>query len=99
MYLLSQPDWNNSWFVRTYCDFISGASLQLNFNRAWTLQTALTIALFSQHSFSKVHFVSELPLYNSITDRFLSLFCNVELRSLKSIYQLNHEVNIGCRLT
>ena len=62
------------------------------------MQTALRITLFSQHSFSEVHFVLESPLRNSIRERFLPLFHNVELGSLKSIYQLDHEVNISCRL-
>ena len=37
----------------------------------------------------------ECPLYNSIRDKFPSLFENVVPGSLKSFFQLNQQVNIS----
>ena len=45
------------------------------------------------------HFVLECPLYDSIRDKFPSLFENVVLKSLKSFYKLDHQVDISLYLT
>ena len=45
------------------------------------------------------HFVLRYPLYNPIRDKFHSLFENVILGSLKSFFQLNHQVDISLYLT
>ena len=37
----------------------------------------------------------ECPLYNSIRDKFQSLFENVVLGSLKSFFQLDHQHDIS----
>ena len=44
-------------------------------------------------SWNEAEFVLECPLYNSIGDRFLSLFQIVVLGNLMSFFQLNHLVN------
>ena len=41
----------------------------------------------------------ECPLYNSIRDTFTSLFQIVVLGSIKSSFQLDHQVNINLCLT
>ena len=38
------------------------------------------------------------PLHNPIRDKFSSLFENAELRSLKSFFQLDHEVDVSLYL-
>ena len=48
---------------------------------------------------NEAHFVLECPLDNSITDRFPTLFQNVVLSSLKSLFQLDHQVDISLYLT
>ena len=48
---------------------------------------------------NEAHFVLECPLYNSIRDKFQSLFENVVLGSLKSFFQLDHQVDISLYLT
>ena len=47
---------------------------------------------------NEAHFVLECPLYNSIRDKFQSLFENVVLGSLKSFFQLDHQVDISLYL-
>ena len=37
----------------------------------------------------------ECPLYNTIRDRFPSLFQNATLGNLKSFFQMNHQVDIN----
>ena len=44
---------------------------------------------------NEAHFVLECPLYDSIRDRFLSLFENAVLGSVESFYQLDHRVDIS----
>jgi hypothetical protein len=41
----------------------------------------------------------ECPLYNSITDKFQPLLERVVLESLKSFFQLDHQVQITLHLT
>ena len=43
----------------------------------------------------KTHFVLKCPLYKPIRDKFPSTFDNVVLRSLKSFFQLDQQVNIS----
>ena len=40
----------------------------------------------------------ESPLHNPIRDKFSSMFENVVLGSLKSLFQLNHKVGISLYL-
>ena len=44
---------------------------------------------------NEADFVLECPLYNSISDRFPSLFQNVILGNLKSFFQLNQQVDLS----
>jgi hypothetical protein len=39
----------------------------------------------------EAHFVGEHPMYNPIRDKFQSIFENVVLGSLKSLFQLDHQ--------
>ena len=48
---------------------------------------------------NEAHFVLKCPLYNSNRAEFHSIFENVELGSLKSILQLDHQVIISLYLT
>ena len=48
---------------------------------------------------NEAHFELECLQYNSIRDEFQSLFENVVLWSLKSFFQLDHDVNISLYLT
>jgi hypothetical protein len=47
---------------------------------------------------NEAHLVLERPLYNLIKDKFPSLFENVIPRSLKSFFQLDHQVDISLYL-
>lgn len=46
----------------------------------------------------EAHFVLEHPLYNSSKDKFPSLFHIVALESLKSLYQLDQQIDVSCYL-
>ena len=46
-----------------------------------------------------MHFVLECPMYYPIRDKFLSIFENGVLGSLKSYFQSDHEVDISLYLT
>jgi len=48
---------------------------------------------------NEAHFVLECPLYSSIRDKFQSLFENIVLGSIKSFFQLDHQVDISLYLT
>jgi hypothetical protein len=48
---------------------------------------------------NETHFVLGCPLYNPIRDKFPSLFENVVLGSLKSFFELDHQVDISLYLT
>ena len=48
---------------------------------------------------NEVCFELECPMYNPIWDKFSSLFENVVLGSLKSFFQLDHQVDISLYLT
>ena len=48
---------------------------------------------------NEAHFVLECPLYNPIKDKFQSLLEKVVLRSLKSFFQLDHQVDVSLYLT
>ena len=71
--------------------------------RQWsTIPIFIDNSLFHFCSYNAVeieaHFVLEYPLYNSIEDKFQSLFKNVVLGSLKSLLQLDHKVHINLYL-
>ena len=48
---------------------------------------------------NKAHFVLEYPLYNSIRDIFPSLIENVVLKSFKSCYRFDQQIDISFLLT
>ena len=48
---------------------------------------------------NEAHFVLECPLYNPIKNKFSSLFKEVIQESLKSFFQLDHQVNVSLYLT
>ena len=48
---------------------------------------------------NEARLVLECPLYNPIKDKFPSLFENVIIRSLKSFFQSDHQVDIHLYLT
>ena len=48
---------------------------------------------------NEAHFVLECPLYNSIRYKFQALFEKLVLGSLKSFFQLDHQVDISLYLT
>ena len=59
----------------------------------------LDYATFTPIVENEAHFVLECPLYNPIRDKFPSLLENLVLGSLKSFFQLDHQVDISFYLT
>jgi hypothetical protein len=57
------------------------------------------VALLFICSWKWTHFVLECPLYNSIRDKFQSLFERVELGSLTSFFSLDHQIYFSLYLT
>ena len=59
----------------------------------------MSLSILSKVFKIEAHFVLDCPFYNSIRDRFPSLFQVVTLSSLKSFYKLVCWIDIGCYLT
>ena len=61
-----------------------------------SLEIILPLLLLQYNGWKQGTLCVGLPLYNSIRDRFQSLFETVVSRSFKSFFQLEHQVDISC---
>jgi hypothetical protein len=52
------------------------------------------LLLFLYYSSIEAHIVLEYHIYNSIRDKFSSLFANVFFKEFRVLLQLNHQIDI-----